>query len=110
MVFEDKARLVVLKAKGLGDGQEAVVDPATVLMVVGLVKELIGLYKSCHRPAAMTAENMQGPGLIAKRRLRKLIESKQLPEDFTSKQMFNAVLEVGKSVTEADVVEMYSAA
>lgn len=110
MVFEDKARQVVLKAKGLDDGQEAVVDPATVLTVVSLIKELIGLYKSCHRPASMTAANMQAPGLVARRRLKKLIGEKTLPENFTTKQLFDAVLEVGKTVTETDVVEMYSAA
>jgi hypothetical protein len=110
MVYEAKAKLLMLKAKGLDDGQEAFLDPVTIALVLELLKEIIALYRSCHRPAAMAAENMRKPGLIAKRRLRNLIAARQLPEGVTAKQMYAAALEVGKTVTEAEVVEMYAAA
>ncbi len=109
MVYEDKAKLLMLKAKGLDDGQEAFLDPATIALGLSLLKEIIALYRSCHRPAAMTAENMQRPGLVAKRRLRNLIAARQLPEGVTAKQMHAAALEVGKTVTVTDVEEMYAA-
>ncbi len=110
MVYEEKARLLMAKAKGLDDGQEAFLDPATIALGLGLLKEVIALYRSCHRPASMTAANMQAPGLVARRRLRKLIEARQLPEGVSVKQMLAAALEVGKTVTEDEVVQMYSAA
>lgn len=109
MVYETKAKLLMVKAKGLDDEQAAFLDPTTIMLGLTLIKEIIALYRSCHRPAAMAAANMQAPGLVARRRLRKLIEARQLPEGVSVKQMHAAALEVGKTVTEAEVVEMYAA-
>ena len=109
MVYETKAKMLMLKAKGLNDGQEAVLDPATIALGLALLKEIIALYRSCHRPATMAAENMQKPGIIAKRRLRNVIAARQLPEGVTAKQMHAAALEVGKTITVSDVQEMYAA-
>jgi hypothetical protein len=106
MIYADKAKLLMVKAKGL-NGPDAVLDPGTIGLAVTLIKEIISLYQSCHRPAAMAAANMQKPGLVARRRLRKLIEARQLPEGVSVKQMQAAALEVGKTVTETDVVQMY---
>lgn len=108
MLFETKAQMLMAKATGK-EGTEVQFDPAMILVGLELLKEIIALYRSCHRPAAMAAENMKSPGLVARRRLRKLIEARQLPEGVSVKAMHTAALEVGKTMTEEEVVEMYKA-
>ncbi len=110
MVYEEKAKLLMLKAKGLGEDQAAFLDQTTIALGLTFLKEIIALYKSCNRPAAMTADNMKKPGLIARRRLKNIIAAHQLPEGVTAKQMHAAALEVGKTITLTDVEEMYTAA
>lgn len=106
MVYESKAALLASTVHGsAGVG----LDPITIGLAIELFREIVALYRHCHRPAAMAAENMNKPGIVTRRRLRKLIEARQLPQGVSVKQMHTAVLEVGKSVTEAEVVEMYAA-
>ena len=56
----------------------------------------------------MAAANMRSPGIIARRRLQKLIEARVLPEGVSVKKMQEAVLEAGKTVTTEELEQMYA--
>lgn len=110
MVFEEKARLLAeyVSVKDEVESQATNFDPAILTLAIELFKEIVSLYKSCHRPVTMVSANMKAPGVVARRRLRKLIEARQLPSGVNVKQMNAAVLEVGKTVTEDEVTKMYA--
>lgn len=111
MVFEAKAQLLLnnINTRAGVESQAVSVDPVLAALAIELFKEIVSLYKSCHRPVAMVSTNMKSPGVVARRRLRKLIEARQLPAGISVKQMNTAVLEVGKTVTDDEVAKMYAA-
>jgi hypothetical protein len=109
MVYEEKAKLLVVRAKGLDDDQMAFIDFASVKLGILLLKEIIALYRQCKKTPAQATKEMRKPGFFARRRLKKLVAGQQLPEGVTPKEMVKAVLAVGAGTTEDEVAEMFAA-
>jgi hypothetical protein len=108
MVYEEKAKLLVVRAKGLSDDQMPLIDFTSVTMGIAILKEIIALYRACKKTPTQAVKEMKRPGFFARRRLKKVVEAQKLPPGTTAKEMVKAALEVGTGMTEADVKEMYA--
>lgn len=105
-VIKSKAELIATKLNSNNDPKA--IDPATIMLIVAVIKELIALYQYCHRKPEAAAANMRKPGVVAKRRLNKLLKEKTLPEGKTLAEVRAAYMEVGETITTENAEEMYA--
>ena len=108
-VIEDKA----LAAARIATGQSAdnttegvsAVEVVTLLpQIIAVIKAVVALWASCKQTPAGVATTLQNPRPRHKVQLRWAVRTHVPPEQWS--QAMSALLEVGKTVTEADAAAM----
>lgn len=90
------------------DGIEKALDPATISIFLDLILQIMSMFKDCKKDPGEAAGMMKNPTilqrLVARRTVRKNL-------DYADRQygpaITEALLDTGKTISKADVVELY---
>lgn len=103
------AKNIAIEYAGISGDREAAIDPATVLVFIQLVMEIVNRIKECKKTPKDGAEMMQSPGLFQKMMLRKIVKDDMGRQDFRAKgeNVIAAILKHGRNINEQEVLELY---
>lgn len=84
-------------------------DPATILVIIKILTEVIRLYKGCKANPDDVVKEWNNAGMIKRWKLRRLV-SKNLDTNTRkySKEVYNSVLEYGKNLSTSRGLELYN--
>lgn len=104
------ANLVAQNYSKLSGDKEAALDPATIYGFVGLIQEVISLFKNCKATPAQAVKSMKSPALGQRLSLRRLVRQELGRKDFRAEgdKVVDALLASGGNLTEGDVQALYN--
>ena len=109
-IIEQKANQIAADMAQTESIKKYAIDPFTILTIVEILIELVDLYRKCRKAKQETAQSMQDPGMVERWRLRKVIRTKvddSEAHQILGNRIFQSTLNVGKTVTEDEVGQMY---
>jgi hypothetical protein len=95
-------------SKVSGD-KEAALDPATISGFIGLIQEVITLFKNCKQTPAQAVKSMKNPSLGQRVSLRRTVRQELGRKDFRAEgdKVVDALLNTGSTLLESEVDALY---
>lgn len=95
------------------DGEDKVVlfDPMFIIAIIGIIINLVKLWKDCNKTPLNALADSKSPGLIGRWQLRRLIKHSLDDEEVSSRygnKVFKAVLAKGQKLTEDNLKKLFT--
>lgn len=111
-VLQDKSRLIAMDA--IRNGPGSVTDPTTVITaVVSIITMIMKLYKDCKKTPAQAVSDIQSAaagglwGWFQRRRLWRVIQNHDIPQNVSQLDVYNATLKMGRGTNTGEVAAMF---
>ncbi len=102
-MIQQKAEAIA-SASGMGAG---VIDPVTIIAIIGLVLDLIKMWQDCHKTPTQALESAKSPGIVGNVLFHRMV-NKHLRHHRKKAMIADKAKLIGRELTIADMAAMYA--